>query len=148
MTIMTTHSVQTPGAGLSGVREADVRLLRRRVVSVAGSPRPQRCETATAPTLHGSRLTRRGRLVVTLIWVVLLALAVLPFVQSAGGAEPGGRTIPVRIEPGDTLWQVARDAAPEADPRVLVDQIVELNGLRAGSDIRPGDTVQVPVAAG
>jgi hypothetical protein len=43
------------------------------------------------------------------------------------------------------MWALARSIDSEADPRVVVDTIVELNGLRSGADIRAGDVLLVPV---
>jgi hypothetical protein len=104
------------------------------------------CDAPAAPSLRGSRLTRRGRLAVTLAWLVLAALAAWPVL--GGGSDHTTETIPVRVEVGDTLWQLAIDAAPGTDPRRVVDEIVKLNGLRDGGDIRPGDTLQIPVSGG
>ncbi|WP_162451931.1 LysM peptidoglycan-binding domain-containing protein [Phytoactinopolyspora mesophila] len=106
------------------------------------------CSSAAAPSMHGSRLTRRGRIVVALIWVVLIAAAALPFAQQGNGAGSDAQTVSVPVEAGDTLWHVARAVNPDADPRPLVDAIIELNGLRSGSDIHPGDTLLVPLGLG
>ena len=32
------------------------------------------------------------------------------------------------VEPGDTVWSIAAALAPDADPRPLVDEIVDANG--------------------
>lgn len=109
--------------------------------------RVRRCTGSVAPTLHGSRLTRRGRLLVTLMWAALVGVAAVPIVGNGHDVVPDVRTVTVRIESGETLWQVAREADPTGDPRQVVDAIVELNDLRSGSDVRPGDTLRVPVSA-
>jgi hypothetical protein len=44
------------------------------------------------------------------------------------------------------VWALARSIDSTADPRALVDTIVELNGLRSGADIRPGDVLLVPAS--
>jgi hypothetical protein len=48
------------------------------------------------------------------------------------------------VEPGTTLWGLARSIDATADPRVLVDAMVDLNGLGSAADIHPGDVLVVP----
>jgi hypothetical protein len=49
----------------------------------------------------------------------------------------------VVVQPGDTLWSIAGDAAGSADVRDVVDRIQELNGLR-GTVLMPGQVLQLP----
>lgn len=111
-------------------------------------PRALPCERSYAADLHGSRLTARGRALVALLWVLLAAAAVFAFLRPGAGSTDVGQveTTTVVIEAGDTVWALARSIDSGADPRALVDTIVELNGLRSGSDIRPGDVLLVPAA--
>lgn len=44
------------------------------------------------------------------------------------------------VRAGDTLWGIATRLAPEADPRVLVQRLVELNG---GSRLQVGDRLDL-----
>lgn len=92
------------------------------------------------------RLTRRGRAL-----LVLLAAALLFVVFSMGratsragsyGARAPGQTIV--IQRGETLWQVARRIAPDTDPRVTVQRIIELNDLGAADLVRPGQQLVLP----
>lgn len=98
---------------------------------------------------HGRRtvrLTRRGRVAVVLT-VVALALAVFSLGRvSTTAATDHPRATPLRhvvVEPGENLWAVARAAAPDADPRVTLAKIVDLNGL-AGTTVRPGQRLLLP----
>ncbi|WP_216853590.1 LysM peptidoglycan-binding domain-containing protein [Phytoactinopolyspora halotolerans] len=81
---------------------------------------------------------------VAALWMVLVALAALPIVQYVGGTSAEVETVRVEVQPGDTLWQLAREVDPDGDPRAVVDAIMGLNGLTSGADIRPGDTLTVP----
>jgi len=95
--------------------------------------------------LHGSGLTLRGRAAVTLVWLLLAVLALIAITQPNGGQnEPPPVTTTVVVDRGDTLWALARDIDAAADPRGLVSTIIELNGLRSGADIHPGDVLVVP----
>lgn len=51
------------------------------------------------------------------------------------------------VQPGDTLWSIARQYMPETDPRVGVEWIKEVNRLEDAM-IRPGDVLNVPCADG
>jgi nucleoid-associated protein YgaU len=112
---------------------------------VTGLPVATPCDRSVAAGLHGSRLTRRGRLVVSMIWLVLAVAAVGAGVRAQGGADPRPSGVTVEVRPGDTLWQLAAEIAPDADVRDTVAAIVEINELASGADIRPGDTLWLPV---
>jgi nucleoid-associated protein YgaU len=92
------------------------------------------------------RLTRRGRLALIVLCVAIIAIAAVamanPVVADAPGVKPTSATVVVL--PGDTLWDIARRVAPADDPRRTVYEIRQLNGL-AGSEIRPGDDLVVPL---
>ena len=49
----------------------------------------------------------------------------------------------VTIEPGESLWQVAVDVAPNADPREVIADIMSLNRLQSSS-VTPGQRVAIP----
>ncbi|RIQ30060.1 LysM peptidoglycan-binding domain-containing protein [Jiangella rhizosphaerae] len=113
----------------------------------AGRPTPVPCVGSAEPSLHGARLTRRGRVVVGFAWLMLIVAGALAFVRPwEAPAGSGGATAvtTVEVRGGDTLWELATDAAPTADPRETVAAIMELNGLSSASDIRPGDLIQIP----
>ena len=82
-----------------------------------------------------------------LVAVGLLALAftiVAPrFRATLGGAPasaPEGGPVPISyvVEPGDTLWSIARRIQPVGDPRELVAQLETVAG---GVELRPGQVL-------
>jgi len=92
------------------------------------------------------RLTRRGRLALTLATAgCVLAIAGLAVASSSSTPEASAPTTAtsVVVAPGDTLWDLALRADPQADPRVTVARIVELNNL-SGGHIQPGQQLQLP----
>lgn len=99
-----------------------------------------------APSGSSLRLTRRGRVAV---WVLALAVAagVGLSAQSATADAPGA-ALPVEtrvVAPGETLWQIAGEvAAPGADLRDVVAELVDLNGL-GGAGLQAGQEILVPV---
>ena len=88
------------------------------------------------PYAHAARVPdvvyRRRRLLVLGVALVLAALllAAMSSLQadaSRFAGEPAA-TVTYVVEPGDTVWSIAESLAPDADPRPLVDVIVEANG--------------------
>ena len=56
----------------------------------------------------------------------------------------GGRGYVIRVvQPGDSLWSIARSAAGTSDVRVVVAQIRRLNALH-DTRLRPGQTLRLP----
>jgi nucleoid-associated protein YgaU len=95
---------------------------------------------------------RRRRLAVLVAAVVGLAGAALAAQALAGLTAINGssrpqpvevRSVPVAgqhyvVQPGDTLWSIAAEIAPEEDPRVVVDALRRANGgpeLQIGSQL-------------
>jgi hypothetical protein len=89
------------------------------------------------------RLAAVALLVLTTAVVLLLASAVLA--RSAGGGTPvpaAGTSSEVHVvQPGDTLWSIARALEPNADVRLTVDRLVDLNG---GAPLTVGQRLVLP----
>jgi LysM domain len=100
------------------------------------------------------RLTRRGRLVVGLLAglaiasaVALIWLAVTGQAQATGKVTPGSASnhgmLRVVVRPGQTLWNIAEKADPSADPRLVIQQIIDDNAL-SGTAVNAGQVLWVP----
>ncbi len=91
----------------------------------------------------GYRIGRAGRLALTLLAAVTLALIVGRLVAAAvaGPAE----VVDVTVHPGDTLWSIAATASPDRDPRAVIDDIRDLNDL-SGDVVRVGEVLRVPAS--
>ncbi|MET3807000.1 hypothetical protein ABIB25_004020 [Nakamurella sp. UYEF19] len=88
------------------------------------------------------RMGRWARLMST-VSVAAAALALGVALLSGSGRQVMGE---VTVAPGDSLWSIAQQSDPGADPRAVVDQIRQLNGL-SGDAISVGAVLQVPTAA-
>ena len=55
----------------------------------------------------------------------------------------GPTTVAVTVQPGDTLWGIAAEIDPGADPRALIAEIREMNALTQ-SGLVPGQVLVVP----
>ena len=80
--------------------------------------------------------------VLALVLASIVLLLVVPGVARAVGRHDGEPTVVYVVRPGDTLWTIARRADPGADPRPLVDRLVEVNDLRG--TLHAGDQLQLP----
>ena len=106
-------------------------------------------DEATTPATR-LRLTRRGRVVFTALAALpLIAWALVAVLGSGGAAADAGSQAPasfeyVTIGQGDSLWALAESIAPDGDPRVLVDEIIRLNGLD-DAVVEPGQRLALPV---
>jgi hypothetical protein len=112
---------------------------------------PGRRRAAAADLGSPLRLTRRGRLA-AMLGVLLLAslLSALVFALAMGAASgrsaapaPAGSATTLTVQPGDTLWAIASRVAPKADPRVVVQQIIDRNRL-AGASVQAGQVLVLP----
>lgn len=98
------------------------------------------------------RLTRRGKIVLIGIPLVLLAALLLSFAgffnsPAKASDSPGDLavtpTVTVTVQPGESLWAIAGAVAPERDARDVVAEIVQLNNISAGA-VLPGQQLFVP----
>jgi LysM repeat protein len=124
-------------------RVAPARARRPRPAAVARTP----VRVHPAAPVASLRLTRRGRVLITLVLLVVAAAAVLllraPATASTGTTSHAPVARSVTVAPGQTLWEIARDARPGVDPRDTVDRIMEMNGLSSAS-VQAGRQLFVP----
>ncbi|KAB2380965.1 LysM peptidoglycan-binding domain-containing protein [Actinomadura montaniterrae] len=122
---------------------------KSRRVEMPDSPSGER--VPLRPERAPIRLTRRGRAVLVLI-AAAVTLAALWLdggtgAFAGGRADHHGRSGHVRtavVEPGDTLWRIATDCDPGADPRVTVQRIIDLNGMGGDPTVQPGQRLVLP----
>ncbi len=127
-------STMTVSAGYPGRRTAG-RPVRSAAAPVR-TPRP------------AARLTRRGRLLVTGLVLLLLVVAAVLLtggVPATAGTDRGAPVAAERVTvgPGETLWQIAERVAPGTDPRETVARILDLNGLQT-AQVQVGTALLLP----
>lgn len=105
--------------------------------------------TPVVPTTR-LRLTVRGRRALAAVTALPIAVVVAFAVTSGGSAlasrEEGaaaGSFAEVTVMAGESLWSIAQDVAPAADPRDVVDEIVRLNALE-GVTVSAGQRLSIP----
>jgi LysM repeat protein len=142
---------QTGHAGMARTRMSHD--LAARVTTARATPARTTPARRQAVAAHGQaaaarlRLTRRGRIVVAAAAALLVSLLSLLATGSAQATShsiaPDHTLTQVVVQPGQSLWSVAENADPNADPRQVMQQIIELNGL-AGDVIMVGQRLWVP----
>ena len=98
-----------------------------------------------------ARLTRRGRLVVTATAVLIvgaISMALAGVAQATGhsaatAAHAREGVTKVLVRPGQNLWSLAERYAPDADTRLVVQEIVQLNSMST-DQVQPGQVLWVP----
>ncbi|WP_427871118.1 hypothetical protein [Leucobacter luti] len=96
------------------------------------------------------RLTKRGRAVfgtlsTVLVAGLLAAVAAFAAPQALASDSQGGQEFQyVVAQQGSSLWSLATELDPQADPRDLVAEIVQLNQLE-GSGVDAGQPLAVPL---
>ncbi|MFT4220546.1 MAG: LysM peptidoglycan-binding domain-containing protein [Microbacterium sp.] len=96
------------------------------------------------------RLTARGRRVLAVLAALPAAIALFlgmmaggaALASSSAGLSPASFET-VRVASGDSLWSIATEIAPSADPRDVVDALVRLNSIEGGV-IVPGQELAIP----
>lgn len=117
-------------------------------MSTMTAPRLDRVPARRVAT-QGSyvRLTRRGQWV-ALMLLAAMAFSVLSLIGPRSSAVPGNAKLEpvqtVQVQPGQTLWDIARQLAPDQDPRAVVDAIVDLNALTDPGSLQVGQRLGVP----
>jgi LysM repeat protein len=114
--------------------------------TVSQGPRPV-ARRAPRPAPTGElRLTRRGRVVLLLVFLTILMGAVLAlggYSAATGTRGPVQQTRTVVVEEGDTLWAIASRIAAPGEVREAVHELEELNAL-PGPELTEGQRIAVP----
>jgi hypothetical protein len=98
------------------------------------------------------RLNRRGRMVVGTFAVFFIAglffLLGTVFSSVVQASEVSDRQIQqttVLVAAGDSLWSIAQEVDPNADPREVIQLLVELNDLPGEVGLQVGQNLIVPI---
>ena len=128
-----------------GMKKAERKQLRQG--SLPGTP--VRPPAVKPPRL---RLTRRGRIVLIGLPLVLLAAILLSLAGLLNSPAKAADTasglavtpaVSVTVQPGESLWAIAGAVDPGRDPRDVIADIVQLNDLDGGR-VMPGQQLFVP----
>ena len=106
------------------------------------------------PSATRLRLTSRGRRVLAGAAALPVVVALGFGMLSGGGAlatvdasAPAGTFETVTVGAGESLWGIAQEVAPQADPRDVVDAIITLNALES-SAVAAGQRLSIPLEYG
>jgi len=127
--------VPTPHHPLDRPRRPDLRLVPGGAVG-----RPHR----TAACYRRRRVAAALLAAVVLVGLIAGSRALLaPLAEAApaGPAATSATTRAVIVQPGDTVWTIARRARPDGDVRPLVDRLVAAHGA---GPLTPGERIAIP----
>ena len=97
------------------------------------------------PAQPGLKLTVRGRRVVAILALLpIVIMFILIGTRAAQANATGPKTAVIKVESGQSLWDVALAVAPNEDPRNTIWAIKALNGL-SSSEVQAGQGLIVPV---
>jgi hypothetical protein len=105
--------------------------------------RPARCAASTPAV----RLTRRGRIVMTLVFLGLVLAVLTVFGARSAATGETGSPVPTRtveVGQGDTMWGIASAVAEPGHVREMIHQIEELNAL-SGPALVEGQEIAIPI---
>lgn len=109
-------------------------------------------DAGPTPAVYRRRRTVALVLALALVVVAMAGIrtALRPLAGTLGGdplsASDGPAPVPagaetLLVQPGETLWSVARDLQPTGDLRSVVDELAALNG---GATLQAGQTLVLP----
>ncbi len=106
-----------------------------------------RAAVVAAPVPVPVRLTRRGRLVLTVLFLVVATVLLTVFGATSAATGDKGEPVPTRtvvVTEGDTLWGISAEVAEPGEVRAMVHRVQELNAL-VGSGIAIGQELAIPL---
>jgi LysM repeat protein len=96
------------------------------VVPTRAATSPRGARSGPKPRL---RLTRRGRVVVFALFLLLAATAVTLAATASRAADPSGPAVTTVVQQDDTLWSIADRHHLKGDRRAVIEEIRRLNAL-------------------
>ncbi len=128
------------------VERAGVNRARKRAALDRPDARAVRSTVVIQGQSEGYRMSRWARLTLTLTVLAAAAVVTVSLVVGSIGSAPRAM-VDVTVGPGDTLWSIATEAAPDRDPRDVIEEIKALNDV-PGSVLPVGVVLRVPSSAG
>lgn len=150
------HSLLAPSLPASSDTSPVTAVRRRKLfimslaTSASSASRPRQPGLARGRTASTSARLRVARLIALCAVCALSAIVLSTRFADAGstnpattGASPGpvSASSVVIVQPGETLWSVARVLQPSGDVRPLVARLTRAHG---GSAVRAGDRLSIP----
>ena len=110
-------------------------------IATASHPPTARRPTRATPATYRRRRAVAGAAALVVVAVVLLSLL---GARASADTEVGVEVRPPAVyvvRPGDSLWSIAAELAPQRDPRPVVAALQRAAGK---GDIQPGQRILVP----
>lgn len=82
------------------------------------------------------------RFLINISVIALIATAFVLYSTNLVKANSRMKSVTVIVQKGDTLWSIAESAAPQSDPRVVIENIKQINHL-SESNLKAGQKLSV-----
>lgn len=82
------------------------------------------------------------RFLINISIITLVATAFVLYTTNLVKANTTPKNMTVIVQKGDTLWSIAESLAPQADPRLVIENIKQNNHL-SGSGLKTGQKLNV-----
>jgi hypothetical protein len=86
------------------------------------------------------------KFLINLLVIIFIISFWMIYISNIAKATSEKRIVEITIHHGDTLWSIARQIAPESDPRMVIKQIKNRNQITS-SDLIAGQKLQVEIAS-
>ena len=116
-------------------------LVEERLVVVHRQPRPR--ATRSKRAVYMRRRVIAASLGLGIVLTAAHAGLALGGSTTTPGCGPHPQFVDGVVQPGDSLWSIARRVAPHSDPRKMVDAFAAKLGT---SDVQAGELISVPVS--
>jgi len=95
----------------------------------------------TSIKVNGHRKNYLYILLLIILWSVAIGLH---FHQWGVVANAASQSKSYSVKYGDTIWSIAVKMSDNQDPRVMVDNIEQLNHLNSSDTVQPGQILIIP----
>lgn len=117
------------------------RSTERHLSVVGGAARDTNARRAVIPSARTMRRRQAVAMVLVslFVWVLVSAASTAVSYLTVDASSVGSSPVAHVVQPGDTVWSIARQHRPTGDIRLLVSQLVDT----FGSDLVPGQVVTI-----
>lgn len=95
--------------------------------------------------MNKKKVRMRRKVVSSIFLILIIGLTLSLFYGAVAGGSEQSSYIKVTVQPGDTLWKIAKDNSIQnnKDVRCLIYEIRQVNNLQTAT-LMPGQIIKIP----
>ncbi|MFS0733360.1 LysM peptidoglycan-binding domain-containing protein [Microbacterium sp. 1P10UB] len=113
------------------------------MTTIAATPIPSTATTRLRLTVRGRRVLAAAAAFPAAVALAIAVVGGSAAIATPDAGMPAGSFQTVTVGAGESLWSIAQEIAPSADPRDVVSAIERLNALESGT-LTAGQKLSVP----